>query len=175
MGKSKKFKGFAKIPKVIEKINKKKLNVNFIIQINNADIVLKKTIKKLILMSENYSNIRIFNGKLSNNLFKKILNKIHILPLMYEKNRAKTFGSGFIYTAIGSNICMVIPKNINNWKAVINGKSYLEATNIEDYVKKILIIINNYPKFLKLAIKTKKNYYNDLKNNPLITRIVNNL
>ena len=111
---------------------------------------------------------------IKNNEFTNILNKINIFPLMHSKERAKTFGSGFIYTAIGSGICMVIPKNVSNWKRVINGKSYLEASSDSDYIKKISTIISNYPKFLKLALKTRKNYYNDLKNNSLITRIINN-
>ena len=174
LGSSKKFKGFHKIPFLIENLHKKFNNLKFIIQINKPDNDLDFIIKKIFKLKTNQRNIKIYNGTIKNNEFTNILNKINIFPLMHSKKRAKTFGSGFIYTAIGSGICMVIPKDVSNWKRVINGKSYLEASSDSDYIKKISTIISNYPKFLKLALKTRKNYYNDLKNNSLITRIINN-
>ena len=172
LGDSRKFKGFSKIPYLIENLQSKFDNIKFIIQINNPDKNLSSTIKKIFLLKKNFKNIKIYDGPIKNNTFNKILKKINIFPLLHNKNRAKTFGSGFIYTAIGSGICMVIPKGIENWKKVINGKSYLEAKNIDDYLKKISIMIKNYPSYLKAAIEAKNNYYKDLLKNPLITRII---
>ena len=171
LGDSKKFKGFDKIPNIINKIQNKKMKVDFIIQINNPQKELQSSIKKIELMSKVHKNILIYYGKINNKLFHKLLNKINIIPLMYKKNRAKTFGSGFIYTAIGSGICLIIPTNIENWKKNINGKSYLEADSQIDYVKKLVFMIKKFKLFNKLAIRTKQNYYNDLNKNPLIQRL----
>ena len=45
-------------------------------------------------------------------VFEKELKKCDIMPLLHSSNRAKTFGSGFLYSCMGSEIIMIIPKNL---------------------------------------------------------------
>ena len=96
------------------------------------------------------------------------------MPLLHPLNRAKTFGSGFIYTCIGAEIIMIIPKGANDWKKVIPCKSYLEADSIDSYAKKIIFIIKKMRKYKQLVNITKKIYLNKIKNSKLIRRILKN-
>ena len=123
----------------------------------------------------NYMGVRTietFEYALNNFEFEKELKKCDIMPLLHSSNRAKTFGSGFLYSCMGSEIIMIIPKNISNWKKLIPVRSYLEAKNINEYVAKTELIIKKLNHYKKLVKKTKVEYLKNLKKNKLIKRIV---
>ena len=96
------------------------------------------------------------------------------MPLLHSPNRAKTFGSGFLYTCMGSEIVMIIPKNINIWKKLIPFKSYLEAKNINEYVTQTGLIVKKLDHYKQLAKKTKIKYLESVNKNKLIERIISN-
>jgi hypothetical protein len=73
---------------------------------------------------------------------------------------------------MGSEIIMIIPKNISNWKKLIPVRSYLEAKYINEYVAKTELIIKKLNYYKKLAKKTKVEYLKSLNKNKLIKRIV---
>jgi len=123
-------------------------------------------------LSKKFKNLKIIEGPLSNSKFEEELKKCNIMPLLHTYSRAKTFGSGFLYSCMGSEIIMIIPKNINNWKNLIPAKSYLEAKRISEYVNKIQFIIKKFKYFKKIAKKTKIRYLENLNANKLIKRIV---
>lgn len=175
LGESKIYKGFDKIPKLINSLKKKYVNkINFIIQISNKTKEIYSTSTKLKKIASKSKNIKIIEGSLDNLEFEKYLSMTDIMPLLHPLNRAKTFGSGFIYTCMGSGIIMIIPRGASDWKKVIPCKSYLEADSINNYAEKIYLIIENINKYKKLATKTKKVYLNEIKNSKLICRILKN-
>ncbi|MAK12345.1 MAG: hypothetical protein CMI73_01535 [Candidatus Pelagibacter sp.] len=175
LGESKNYKGFYKIPKLIKILQKKYLKkLKFIIQISKRNKEIHSTsleLRKIALLNK---NVKIIEGSLDNLEFEKYLSITDIMPLLHPLNRAKTFGSGFIYTCMGAEIIMIIPKGASDWKKVIPYKSYLEADSIDNYVKKIDFIINNLNKYNRLVQITKKAYLNEIKNSKLIKRILKN-
>ena len=176
LGVSNIYKGFNKIPKFVELISKrkyfKKIQIN--IQILNIKRETSNASKYLNILSKKFKNIKILHGPLNNYQFEKELKKCDIMPLLHSANRAKNFGSGFLYTCMGSEIIMIIPKNTLIWKKLIPFKSYLEAKNIREYVIKTGLIINKLNYFKKLVKKTKTMYLENINKNKLIERIVEN-
>jgi hypothetical protein len=176
LGESNVYKGFKKIPKFIELISKKKIfkKIQINIQVLNIRKVTLASEKYLRILSNKFKNIKILEGPLNNFEFESELEKCDIMPLMHSSNRAKTFGSGFLYSCMGSEIIMIIPKNISNWKKLIPVRSYLEAKYINEYVAKTELIIKKLNYYKKLAKKTKVEYLKSLYKNKLIKRIVEN-
>jgi hypothetical protein len=174
LGESNVYKGFKKIPKFIKLISKKKIfkKIQINIQILNIKKATLLSEKYLRVLSKKFKNIKILEGPLNNFEFEKELKKCDIMPLLHSSNRAKTFGSGFLYSCMGSEIIMIIPKNISNWKKLIPVRSYLEAKNINEYVAKTELIIKKLNHYKKLVKKTKVEYLKNLKKNKLIKRIV---
>jgi hypothetical protein len=176
LGESNVYKGFNKISKFIELISKK--NYFGKIQINVQILNVKKTTRDasiyLKVLSRKFKNLKILEGPLSNRKFENELKKTDIMPLLHSPNRAKTFGSGFLYTCMGSEIVMIIPKNINNWKKLIPVKSYLEAKNINEYVTQTGLIVKKLDHYKQLAKKTKIKYLESVYKNKLIERIISN-
>ena len=175
LGESKNYKGFYKIPKLIKILQKKcSKKINFIIQISKKNKEIHSTSLEIKKIASLNKNVKIIEGSLDNLEFEKYLSITNIMPLLHPLNRAKTFGSGFIYSCIGAEIIMIIPKGANDWKKVIPHKSYLEADSINNYAKKIDFIINNLNKYKRLVQITKKAYLNEIKNSKLIRRILKN-
>jgi hypothetical protein len=174
LGESNVYKGFKKIPKFIELLSKKKYfkKIQINVQILNIKKETKITEIYLRALSKKFINLKILDGPLSNSKFEKELQKCDIMPLLHTSNRAKFFGSGFLYSCIGSEIIMVIPKNINNWKKIIPVKSYLEAKNINEYIAKTELIVKKLNYYRKLAKITKAKYLKNLNSNKLIKRIM---
>jgi hypothetical protein len=176
LGESNVYKGFNKISKFIELISKK--NYFGKIQINVQILNVKKTTRDasiyLKVLSKKFKNLKILEGPLSNRKFENELKKTDIMPLLHSPNRAKTFGSGFLYTCMGSEIVMIIPKNINIWKKLIPFKSYLEAKNINEYVTQTGLIVKKLDHYKQLAKKTKIKYLESVNKNKLIERIISN-
>lgn len=176
LGESNVHKGFRKIPKFIELISKKKYFGK--IQINVQILNIKKTTRDISIylkvLSRKFKNLKILEGPLSNRKFENELKKTDIMPLLHSPNRAKNFGSGFLYTCMGSEIVMIIPKNINMWKKLIPFKSYLEAKNINEYVTQTGLIVKKLDHYKQLAKKTKIKYLESVNKNKLIERIISN-
>ena len=175
LGESKNYKGFYKIPKIIKILQKKySKKIKFIIQVSKKNKEIHSTYLKLKKIASLNKNVKIIEGSIDNLEFEKYLSITDIMPLLHPLNRAKTFGSGFIYTCIGAEIIMIIPKGANDWKKVIPCKSYLEADSIDSYAKKIIFIIKKMRKYKQLVNITKKIYLNKIKNSKLIRRILKN-
>ena len=78
------------------------------IQVLNIRKVTLASEKYLRILSNKFKNIKILEGPLNNFEFERELEKCDIMPLMHSSNRAKTFGSGFLYSCMGSEIIMII-------------------------------------------------------------------
>lgn len=172
LGESRFDKGFYKVPKLIKSLNSN-LNkkINFIIQINNYPQNLSGVKNELLDLSKKFNNIKIIQGYINYFEYREILKKISIIPLLHELDQLKFCGSGLVFSSIVNEIPMVIPKNATYVKNFFKYNSYLEAENILDYSKKIIEIINNYPKFLECAKKQSFFYKEKLNKDFLNNRI----
>ena len=160
------------MPKLIKDLNSN-LNkkINFIIQINNYPQNLSGVKNELLDLSKKFNNIKIIQGYINYFEYREILKKISIIPLLHELDQLKFCGSGLVFSSIVNEIPMVIPKNATYVKNFFKYNSYLEAENILDYSKKIIEIINNYPKFLECAKKQSFFYKEKLNKDFLNNRI----
>jgi len=176
LGDSKIYKGFNKIPNLLKILQATKFSnrIKFIIQISNFDLKIKSSILEIKKIATKFNNISLIEGPINNNEFNKYLKNTDIMPLLHPINRAKTFGSGFIYSCVGSEIILIIPQGVENWKNRIPGKSFLEARTVKDYAAKIQFIIKNINYYKELAKFTKKNYLKNLSKNKLIRRLMYN-
>ena len=172
LGESRYDKGFYKVPELIrylnDNLNKK---INFIIQINNYPQNLSKVKDELLDLSKKFKNIKLINGYMNYFEYREILKKINIIPLLHELDQLKYCGSGIVFSSIVNEIPMVIPKNAIYVKKFFKYNSYLEAENTYEYSKKIIEIVNNYPKFLECAKKQSYFYKDKLNKDFLNNRI----
>ena len=172
LGESRYDKGFYKVPQLIrylnDNLNKK---INFIIQINNYPQNLSKVKDELLDLSKKFNNIKLINGYMNYFEYRETLKKINIIPLLHELDQLKFCGSGIVFSSIVNEIPMVIPKNAIYVKKFFKYNSYLEAEDTYDYSKKIIEIVDNYPKFLEYAKKQSSFYKDKLNKDFLNNRI----
>ncbi len=172
LGESRYDKGFYKVPQLIrylnDNLNKK---INFIIQINNYPQNLSKVKDELLDLSKKFKNIKLINGYMNYFEYRETLKKINIIPLLHELDQLKFCGSGIVFSSIVNEIPMVIPKNAIYVKKFFKYNSYLEAEDTYDYSKKIIEIVDNYPKFLECAKKQSSFYKDKLNKDFLNNRI----
>ncbi|MDA7686132.1 hypothetical protein N8754_01060, partial [Candidatus Pelagibacter sp.] len=172
LGESRYDKGFYKVPQLIRYLNDNyNKKINFIIQINNYPQNLSKVKNELLDLSKKFKNIKLINGYINYFEYREILKKINIIPLLHELDQLKYCGSGIVFSSIVNEIPMVIPKNAIYVKKFFKYNSYLEAENTYDYSKKIIEIVDNYPKFLECAKKQSSFYKDKLNKDFLNNRI----
>ena len=170
IGEARTNKGFNDIPKFIQEIKKYNKNINFIIQFSNSDVHTMKTVSCLHALSLKYKNIQIINKYCDYDEYRKILQKITIMPLLYDLEQIR-LGSGVLYSCVSNEIIPIIPNNSDYLKEILSPNSYLEANNMDSFVSNSLAIINNYEKYLSYAKVSSKNLFQSIKNDFLINNI----
>ena len=163
-------KVFNEIPKFIQTINEYDKNVNFIIQFSNVDHQTKKTVNFLKTLSLKYKNIQIINKYCDYGEYRKILQKITIMPLLYDLEQIR-LGSGVLYSCVSHEIIPIIPNNSDYLKEILSPNSFLEANNIDSFVSNTLAIVKNYEVFLSSAKKSSEKLSQSIKNDYLIKNI----
>ena len=170
IGEARTNKGFNEIPKFIQTIKEHDKDINFIIQFSNSDDYTKQTVNYLHALSLKYKNIEIINKYCDYDEYRKILQKITIMPLLYDLEQIR-LGSGVLYSCVSHEIIPIIPNNSDYLKEILSPNSFLEANNIDSFVDNSLSIIKNYENFLSYAKDSSENLSQSIKNDFLIKNI----
>jgi len=170
IGEARTNKGFNEIPKFIQIIKKYDKDVNFIIQFSNSDDHTMKTVSSLHELSLKFKNIQIINKYCDYDEYRKILQKITIMPLLYDLEQIR-LGSGVLYSCVSHEIIPIIPKNCDYLKEILSPNSYLEANNIETFASNSLSVIKNYENYLSCAKVSSKKLLHSIKNDLLIKNL----
>ena len=170
IGEARANKGFNEIPKFIQTIKKYNKDINFIIQFSNSDDYTKKTVGQLYALSSKYKNIQIINRYSDYDEYRKILQKITIMPLLYDLEQIR-LGSGVLYSCVSHEVIPIIPKNCDYLKEILSPNSYLEANNIETFASNSLSVIKNYENYLSCAKVSSKKLLHSIKNDLLIKNL----
>jgi hypothetical protein len=172
IGEARANKGFNKIPKLIEILNREKNKFEYIIQFSGTNDETKLTSEMLFDLSKQHKNIKIVNKYCDYQEYRKILENITIMPFIYDAAHMNNTNSGIIYSCISNEIITIIPTNCDYLKKILSINSFLEADNLESYANQINYVSNNYNFFLKNAKKSSKNF-SDIINNGEIVRNIN--
>ena len=170
IGEARTNKGFNEIPKFIETIKKYNKDINFIIQFSNSDDHTKKSINHLHALSLKYNNIQIINKYCDYDEYRKILQKITIMPLLYDLEQIR-LGSGVLYSCVSHEIIPIFPSNSDYLNEILSPNSYLEANNMDSFVNSSLTIVEDYENYLSSAKESSKNLFLSIKNDCLIKNI----
>lgn len=171
LGDSRVDKGFNKIPNFLKNIHDNK-NFNFIIQLSKRVFPgTEYSRNEIINMAKTNSRILIKEGYLDFYEFRKLLQTIDIMPIIYDPNQMNFAGSNIFFRCIANEIPMIIPKNINNIKKFLTFNSFLESESIEDYINQCIKISNNYEFYLNEAKKESALYKRNISKDPLIFRV----
>jgi len=147
VGEARSNKGFNRIPEFIKAIQKNENNFKFLIHFSNLDSDTVKTAKVLRDLSLKYNNIEIINEYCDYNEYRKILEKITIMPFLYDLDQIK-IGSGILYSCLSYEIIPIIPKNCDYLEEVMTEKSIIEAESFDDFIKITKNIKTDYMKYL---------------------------
>lgn len=171
IGDSRVDKGFNKIPNFLKNIHNNE-NFNFIIQLSKRVFPgTEYSRNEIINMAKTNSRILIKEGYLDFYEFRKLLQTIDIMPIIYDPNQMNFAGSNIFFRCIANEIPMIIPKNINNIKKFLTFNSFLESESIEDYINQCIKISNNYEFYLNEAKKESALYKKNISKDPLIFRV----
>jgi hypothetical protein len=106
--------------------------------------------------------------------YREILKNIDIMPILYPLSQTNTVGSGVFYSCLTHEIPIIIPRNSVYLKKLLNFSSYEEATEIDEYVEKTILIAKNYDFYLNEAKKESLNYKSKIESDPLVRNITKN-
>ena len=165
MGDARVNRGFNLLPELIEKLTAISSDFKFIIQYAKTDKTVIATSDKLHEMAKLNSNINICQKYLDYKEFRDTLKKIDIMPILHNSNEINLGNPSTIYSSITHEIPMTVPSNLKYMKDVLIHNSYEESNNIDETVKKILLIKNNYTNYLESAKKNSSilsaKFFND--------------
>jgi hypothetical protein len=165
MGDARVNRGFNLLPELIEKLTAISSDFKFIIQYAKTDKTVIATSDKLHEMAKLNSNINICQKYLDYKEFRDTLKKIDIMPILHNSNEINLGNPSTIYSSITHEIPMTVPSNLKYMKDVLIHQSYEESNNIDETVKKILLIKNNYTNYLESAKKNSSilaaKFFND--------------
>ena len=172
VGQARKDKGFHLLPELILKLEKKKINFNYLIQFTsvNKDTEIYKN--QLLSIAKDNSRVKIVNKYLDFKEYRNILSQIDIMPMLYDVNHLTMGNSGVIYSCITHEVSLVIPNNCSHLKKFLIFKSYEEARDLDEYVEKIIFMKNNFSLYLSEAKKLSLDLKNTIKNSSLVRNIV---
>jgi hypothetical protein len=173
IGEARANKGFNKIPKLIEILNKQNKKFEFLIQFAGTDNETKSTSKILFDLSKKNANIKIINKYCDYQEYRSILKNITIMPFMYDSEHMNNTNSGIIYSCISNEIIPIIPNNCDYLKKILTDNSFLESPSLESFAKNIIEIIENYEKFLTNAKKSSLKLTNIIDNGSIVFNINN--
>ena len=171
-GQARKDKGFHLLPELILKLEKKKINFNYLIQFTsvNKDTEIYKN--QLLSIAKDNSRVKIINKYLDFKEYRNILSQIDIMPMLYDVNHLVMGNSGVIYSCITHEVSLVIPNDCSHLKKFLVFKSYEEARDLDEYVEKIIFMKNNFNLYLSEAKKLSLDLKNTIKNSSLVRNIV---
>ena len=173
IGEARANKGFNKIPKLIEKLNKQSKKFEFLIQFSGTDNETKSTSNILFDLSKTNNNIKIINKYCDYQEYRSILKDITIMPFMYDSEHINNTNSGIIYSCISNEIIPIIPTNCDYLKNILTDNSFLESKDLESFANNIIEIFENYEKFLTNAKKSSLMLSNIIDNGSIVFNINN--
>ena len=174
VGEARSNKGFNLLPSFINKINSLNLNINFLIQFSKVYPDTSGSRELLKKMTNKMPNLKIIEKYCDFFEYREILKNIDIMPILYPLSQTNTVGSGAFYSCLTHEIPIIIPRNSVYLKKLLNFSSYEEATEIDEYVEKTILIAKNYDFYLNEAKKESLNYKSKIESDPLVRNITKN-
>ena len=175
LGETRLDKGFNRLPKIIQILSERNIKCNFLIQFSKKIYPGTEIVKKKILdLARHNRNLTIVDGYIDFWEYREYLKKINLLPLLYDADKLNFVGSGLFYSCITHEIPMIIPRNAKLLHEYLVYKSFETATTDDEYVDSISKIINNYDIYLSECKKFSKEYYQNLKKDPLVLEVEKN-
>jgi hypothetical protein len=171
LGNARQSRGFEILPNIIESIENKSKKFNFLIHFSDIENELKSVKNKLYNLAKTNKRIKIIEEYSDYYRFRKILQKIDIMPIIHNSSELNKITSGTMYSCITHQIPIVIPKGTNFKKELLKHKSYEKANNIDEFTDKLIKISNNYKLYLNNAKKNSNILKLKLQNDPLIKNI----
>ncbi len=166
-GNARRARGFHKLPKLIELIEKKNNSFYYLIQFSKISDDLIPIKKKLYHLAKNNKKIKIIEKYTSNLEFINILKNIDIMPILHNAKEINNVTSGTLYSCLPYEIPFVIPTGLSFMENINKFKSYEKAQNLTSTAKKIIKISDKYSFYLKNAKLNFKILKKILKNDPL--------
>ena len=87
------------------------IRLNFLIQFSGTNKETEKAASILFELSKKNENIKIVNKYCDYNEYRKLLEKITLMPLMYDTTHMNNTNSGIVYSCISNEIIPIIPPN----------------------------------------------------------------
>ena len=153
MGDARVNRGFNLLPEIIKKINLLSKDFKFIIQYSKINNNVKTASDELLELAKTNSNVTVHLKYMDYKEFRDTLQKIDIMPILHNSDEIKLGNPSTIYSSITHQIPMTIPSNLEYMKDVLVHKSYEEADSVEETIKKIILIKNDYENYLEAAKK----------------------
>ena len=150
-GNARRARGFHKLPKLIELIEKKSSSFHYLIQFSKISDDMLPIKKKLYELSKKNKRIKIIEKYLNNDEFIKILKKIDIMPILHDANEINTVTSGTLYSCLPYEIPFLIPKGLSFMKNINKFKSHEIGKNLDDISIKAIKVSRKYSYYLKNA------------------------
>ena len=150
-GNARRARGFHKLPKLIELIEKKNNSFHYLIQFSKISDDILPIKKKLYELSKKNKRIKIIEKYLNNDEFIKILKKIDIMPILHDANEINTVTSGTLYSCLPYEIPFLIPKGLSFMKNINKFKSHEIGKNLDDIAIKAIKVSRKYSYYLKNA------------------------
>lgn len=166
-GNARRARGFHKLPKLIEFIEKQTNSFHYLIQFSNITDDLIPTKKKLYHLSKTNKKIKIIEKYANNLQFINILKNIDIMPILHDAKEVNNVTSGTLYSCLPYEIPFVIPDGLSFMNKINKFKSYEKGKNLSDMANKIIKISNKYSFYLKNAKLNFKILKQILKKDPL--------
>jgi hypothetical protein len=170
IGQARKDKGFHLLPELISRLEKKKKNLNYLIQFTSTSGT-KYYEDQIFNMSKSNTRIKIISKYCDYKEYRDILKKIDIMPILHDLNHLTIGNSGVIYSCITHEIPVVIPENCLHLKQILTFKCYEEAKDLENFIEKIILISNNFTFYLKESKKLALNFKNTINDSALIKNL----
>ena len=150
-GNARRARGFHKLPKLIELIEKKSSSFYYLIQFSKISDDMLPIKKKLYELSKKNKRIKIIEKYLNNDEFIKILKKIDIMPILHDANEINTVTSGTLYSCLPYEIPFLIPKGLSFMKNINKFKSHEIGKNLDDIAINAIKVSSKYSYYLKNA------------------------
>ena len=156
MGDARVNRGFNYLPKMIKDLNNLSEDFKFIIQYSKTNKEVKDASDELLHLAKSHPNVTVYLKYMDYKEFRETLQKIDIMPILHNSNEINLGNPSTIYSSITHQIPMTLPSNLKYMKDVLVHKSYEEANDIDEIVKKINLIKNNYESYLTSAKKNSE-------------------
>ena len=153
MGDARVNRGFNSLPEIIKKLNHLSKDFKFIIQYAKVNKDVKAASDKLLDLTKTNPNVTVYLKYMDYREFRDTLQKIDIMPILHNSDEIELGNPSTVYSSITHQIPMTVPSNLDYMKDVLIHKSYEEADNIEETIKKIILIKDDYENYLEAAKK----------------------